>query len=359
MQNNAITLFNQDELTSDRQNPRFAKYELSGYSTEDDLAIFIFQKIAAVHLAKSIAAAGYLRQHPMTVEHSGDTHTVLDGNRRLAAIRIITDSKLRNAAGADHLPIFTKADREHVNQVPVLTASREHHWRHSMDSHMHGQVLWDTHAKAAFVHQLLQDPHLSPSQLANQSGYRPNHLANLYQTMSVLIQAESELSFNRHKGWSNNLSTSRLYLALTMPNVRIFIGLTKAPGFSENPVPGGSIPQLKELLTWLHGDPTHAIPYLMYDSSKDIPKLDSILQNPEATAQLRRSGNLHRTYRELTVPEPSFEEALTEALTFLHKAEAALNRMDTTPPPHLLGTARHISALADTLHDRRRFPRTD
>lgn len=346
----------QEDLTFDRNNPRFAKHDLYSMPSDAELAVFIYQNYAAHNLVQSMSAAGYFPQQPMTVAKENGLNIVLDGNLRLAAVRIIMDQDLRNTAKAETL-IFNQGARETLHRIPVFITRREDHWRHSLNTHMHGGANWDTYAKAAFIHQLHRGKNLTIKQIASQTGYHPHHVTALFETMELLIQAEQEISFNKQTGWAGRLYTPWLYLALAQPAIRDFIGLPHQPSTQTQPVHSSKTKELQELFTWLHGDSAGTTRPVITQAGEDIPKLDRVLTDPQALDQLRKTQDLQRTYHQLASPEPTFAQALDRAKAALHKAEDALNRMDQPPPPHLLGSAREIAAMADNLQGRRRHTR--
>ena len=82
-------------LSFDKQNPRLITGD--EYSTVDDIAIIkAYREIAALdELITSICSNGYIDLEPLIVmgEDQGP-FVVLEGNRRLAAIKLIADPKL-------------------------------------------------------------------------------------------------------------------------------------------------------------------------------------------------------------------------------------------------------------------------
>ena len=89
-----------DVLQLDRLNPRLV---LAGGKKPTDKQIInlLYQEDELSELLSSIAANGYLDFEPLVVldEGSDEAYTVLEGNRRLAAVRLIKDPELAAELG--------------------------------------------------------------------------------------------------------------------------------------------------------------------------------------------------------------------------------------------------------------------
>ena len=79
-----------DDLNLDPENPRFIDSELED---EIDLIRELYEQVDVDELIQSILSAGYNDFEPLIVLRTGNV--VLEGNRRLAALRLIADSSLR------------------------------------------------------------------------------------------------------------------------------------------------------------------------------------------------------------------------------------------------------------------------
>ena len=77
-------------LRFDRENPRFLDPKAM---TEEDIIQWLYDQADVDELIQSILSAGYIDFEPMIVWRKDNT--VLEGNRRLAALRLIADAGLR------------------------------------------------------------------------------------------------------------------------------------------------------------------------------------------------------------------------------------------------------------------------
>src|SRR5712692_1606816 len=104
-----------DDLLLDPLNPRLADEEET--NDQDKLTEILWREMAVDEVALSIARNGYFPQEPMLVmpkPRQPGKFTVVEGNRRLVAVRVLRDRALRDAVGAD-LPTLTAAQRRRLD----------------------------------------------------------------------------------------------------------------------------------------------------------------------------------------------------------------------------------------------------
>jgi len=77
-------------LHFDRENPRFAQHR---YTTDEQIVRELYDQADVGELLQSILTGGYIDFEPLVVLRQGSI--VLEGNRRLAALRLICDEQLR------------------------------------------------------------------------------------------------------------------------------------------------------------------------------------------------------------------------------------------------------------------------
>lgn len=145
-------------LRLDKENPRLAA--IHGETTQKGLIKKLWDEMAVDELALSIAANGYFEEEPLIVipEKAGnknpkqDTFTVVEGNRRLAAVLILRDANLRLTLGATDLPTITPEAARRLDELPVsIYDTREELWEYFGFRHINGPQAWDAFSKAQFV----------------------------------------------------------------------------------------------------------------------------------------------------------------------------------------------------------------
>src|SRR5450432_2850119 len=81
-----------DKLRLDATNPRLAELGIASNASQPEILKALWDEMAVEEVAMSIAYSGYFEHEPLFVEDKGDgTHTVIEGNRRLAAVVLLVD----------------------------------------------------------------------------------------------------------------------------------------------------------------------------------------------------------------------------------------------------------------------------
>ena len=90
-------------LELDLDNPRLAQNDLTGKPTERDVIEYLTNHADIAELVQSIAANGYMDFEPLVVIDEGTSKkprlTVIEGNRRVAAIKLLKNGDLARELG--------------------------------------------------------------------------------------------------------------------------------------------------------------------------------------------------------------------------------------------------------------------
>ena len=91
------------DLDFDSQNPRLVEYCEGEEPTQDTLLQILWEQMAVDEIAMSIAASGYFDYEPLFVADEKGRLVVIEGNRRLAAVKVLLDNDLRQKLRATDL----------------------------------------------------------------------------------------------------------------------------------------------------------------------------------------------------------------------------------------------------------------
>lgn len=120
-----------EKLLLDPQNPRLAEFGISPETSQSDLLTTLWKELAVEEVAMSIAYSGYFPHEPLFVEEAPKgRYIVIEGNRRLAAVKLLLDGELRRRVRATNLPLISGQDAEDLKNLPVIVTTREESWRY-------------------------------------------------------------------------------------------------------------------------------------------------------------------------------------------------------------------------------------
>jgi hypothetical protein len=180
------------DLRIDLHNPRMPEHE---FESESEAIAHLIQNADIGELIESIGNSGWLDFEPLIVLNDG-TNTVLEGNRRLAALRILSDEALqRETSMAIPDPLHSEAIPETVRVR--LVASRVEARDFIGFKHINGAFKWDALAKARYAWQWLRDePDTSVNTVSKRLGDKHRTVSRMVNGYIVLLQAE-DIGFNR------------------------------------------------------------------------------------------------------------------------------------------------------------------
>lgn len=117
------SLHSTDDLQFDRDNPRLAEYGISKKAYDEDIIKILWEEMDVRELVQSIGSSGFFQHEQLIVAKEDRKTVVIEGNRRLAAVKLL----LRPEIGNDHgwnIPVLDTARRKNLEQLPVLYSTR-------------------------------------------------------------------------------------------------------------------------------------------------------------------------------------------------------------------------------------------
>ena len=317
-----------EKIHLDIENPRLAKQQSN--TTEFDLIKTLYEEYDLEELAMSMAENGYFDEEPIIVvpkklpkglnfESDPDALTeqlmklvkedkiefiAVEGNRRTATAKILTDHKLRERLKirSDSFPKpKNDAVTEDLSTLPAIVyAERKQVAPYLGVRHITGLLKWDAYAKAAYIAQNIEEEVKSGNTIdesiktiQQQIADRSDVIRKQYLCYKVMRQAEDDLEFDT-KRIKNKFSL--ITVALNSPAIREYMSCPtyREVDFSNNPIPTEKIKQLDHVLTWIYGDGKKEP--ILSDSRRITSELAPVLRSKDATEHLIQYGNLEEAY---------------------------------------------------------------
>lgn len=107
------------DLHFSKTNPRLAGFGVTATTPGVDILKLLWENADVLALIRSMIAHGYFAHEPLLVAVENHRHVVLDGNRRLAALKVLTVDKF---ARDNHwvIPPVDARLRDELRVVPVV-----------------------------------------------------------------------------------------------------------------------------------------------------------------------------------------------------------------------------------------------
>lgn len=304
------------KLLLDVRNPRIIDV-LGDNPSQARILKYLWDESAAEELVLSIAKNGFFPHEPLFVEPVGDNYVVIEGNRRLAAVKLLLDEELRRELNIGNVPQLSAEVRESLFELPVVVTTRAASWKHIGFKHVNGPKQWDSVAKARYIVQVKVEHGASLDEIAQTIGDTNDTVERLFRGMKVLTQAEDNGLFDVADSHTGKLAFSHLYTGLGYANTRQYLGIAAGVPADDLAVPEDHLQNLKQYLLWLYGSRIDEIEPIVRSQNPDLRNLDRVLGSEQGIDTLMATNSLERA-RRIAVGE---REVLREKLI---KAKAEL-----------------------------------
>ena len=187
------------QLLFDTKNHRLP--QLQEKITQEALLRVIAQTFNPEVIGRSIADNGFFSEDPMVVIPAGDDkYTVVEGNRRLAALKLLLEPDLRPLSPDPdewkELAARLKKNRFDISEVPVVIHRSRDELRTFLGfRHIAGILKWDPLSKARFINFLIEQKGAGAEfrDVATETGAGPNTIRDYYITYRIYLQAKDDL----------------------------------------------------------------------------------------------------------------------------------------------------------------------
>ena len=347
-----------DYLRLDSKNPRLLGK--SADANESQIVAHLYRAEDLSELLESIAANGYLDIEPLIVLAENDSLIVLEGNRRLAAIRLFRDSHLVQTVREESqikitIPSISEQHMETLDRVSVYRVqSREDARSFVGFKHINGAARWDSYAKAKFAADWYRSNQATLDDIAKQIGDRHATIKRMVSAIYVLEQAKECGVFSIDDRVRTQFSFSHLYTALSRGPYMKYLGLE--PNWTSfepkpNPIPPENIDQLTEVLHWIYGSKEHEIDPVVRSQNPDIRRLAEILENNAALLVLRASKSLDEAHDSVLPADHKLSSSLIRAREDIRDASNNLRGFDGQDDS-VVNIAADVSESAQAVHSR-------
>ena len=289
-------------LRLDPENPRLPREQDWSREPEKELLLEFYRRYNLIELAYSIADKGFTPRHAeallaVAAPDAPAQYIVVEGNRRLATLKLLTNAKYRRHVRATSAweDLVEQAASKDLDPVPVVVYNdREPLNDYLGFRHITGPTPWRPEAKARFIARLLGAGE-TIGEVARRIGSNHRTVRRFAEANEIYSQAlENHLPMDQVEA-----AFGIFYNALDQPGVRKFLGLGKQSEIQrlpEAPIPTESLGNLKRLIDLLYGDETGALDKVISES-RDLKALGEVLDDDRGRRSLFMDRDLNRAWR--------------------------------------------------------------
>jgi hypothetical protein len=283
-----LTTYAVDELHFDPENPRIP--EVVDGADEEQVLRWMLSDATLLDLMGSIAEHGYFPGEPLLLaprERGG--YTVVEGNRRLAAVRLLLHPDEAPVRQISVQQLADSAPHKPTQVYAVLFPERNSILDYLGFRHITGVKEWDPLAKARYLRQLwdrtdgARDERLRI--LARKIGSQPWYVKRLLGGLRVFDTIE-ESNFFDIDGLDRDLSFSLLSTALSFDSLANYLGVSDDSSGAE-PLNKDNV---EKFTRWVYEEQPGG--GTVVGDSRNLKALAAIVDKPEALSLLEQGASL-------------------------------------------------------------------
>lgn len=320
-----------NDIELDPENPRLPE---SVDRDQQHMLDYIAESTSIEELMQAIGENNYFTGEPIIViphPHRDGKFVVVEGNRRLTAVKLLNDPSNCSTPGSKMREIAQSA-RFKPSRVPIVKrANRAEVLPYLGFRHITGVKQWEPLAKARYIEQLfnLTDAKRAAKdryfEVARAIGSRRDHIKRNLDALAVFKQIKDEDYYGIEGLDDESIKFSVLSTALADERIGVFVGTSaiNKDGESESTDPIVDPAKLKkaeieEITHWLFE--RDAKGKTRVGESRNLRHLSSVVSSPRALAALRSGSPLKIAYQLTSDLTKDFGELLYQAEASLSEA---------------------------------------
>ena len=320
---------NLENLKFDAMNPRLP-VRLQSITDEGKVIDYMVKYGNIVELMLSIAETGYSDAEPLLVVADFDgKYMVVEGNRRLAALKLLCNPELTKVRIQSIKEVISNANYRPKEIPCILYSKREDVLDYLGYRHITGVKDWGALEKARYLDQLYRihiadtEPDKIYSKLAKMIGSRTVYVSKLHTALKLYEKANDNAYYGADIK-EEDISFSWLTTALGYSGIMNFIGLSSTP--TADMLEGLNEENYKKIFTWMFFPGKTVI-----KESRQISELAKITESVVALERLEKGSSIDEALLYTSAPSEAFIEMLKKAKQQLKQAKEAIEQLSEEP----------------------------
>src|SRR6185369_12239331 len=315
-----------DDLLLDHENPRLPT--IVGRSQEE-MITFIAENYSIEELMQSIGENGFFKGEPLIVCPHNNKYLVIEGNRRLTALKLLSDPYLMEKPTTSIKRISDEAEHQPLIVTAAVFESRLEVLNYLGHRHITGVKAWTSLAKARYLKQLFDNTSSTESLdqrlriVSKRIGSRKDYVQKILETLLIHKYIESENYFDIEGVDEGNVPFSVFYTAYSRTEIKKFVSYPENPFDSCDSL---NLDALRYLTRWFCEKQADGRTVL--GNPSNLPKLSEILASDIALKELKSGASIEEAYKHTATYEKNFMDALYKARRALADANSLVAEIE-------------------------------
>lgn len=300
------------DIDLDVNNPRFGDGEFDSTTSQSEVLNFIVSNFGVDDVLSSLSVNGFFAAEPLICKKKNGRYVVLEGNRRLTAMLILSNDQ-RAAAHGERIKKYQELHKQHNNPlfdpVPAIVFDEGEDEKALLSylgvRHIVSTKDWDSFAKAHWVYSTIEGNQLSIEDVSTMTGDNHQTIKKLLQGYNYVKQLENENLFNPEdsnkggRGSNSKYPFSWVYTILGYKQIKDFLDLS-GDATNREPIPKKSLENAALLLKAMFGDKSKGKDSQVSDS-RNLSQLAAAVSTPEKIRFLKEGKHV-KDIEDLTKP---------------------------------------------------------
>lgn len=308
---------NISKLFFDEENPRLP-YKIRKNPSQRSILEWIVGEEGVLDLVYSIGIQDFFDGEALLViprlDGDGASYTVVEGNRRLGALKVLDDpSQLNDHPLAGQINQAVAEAKFRPQTVPVVIyKNRNETLKYLGFRHITGVKAWSPLAKARYLRTLAQhlnveDKKIRNRELAKIIGSNANYVAKLLAGLHIYDEIEQRNFFGVSLD-DEQVEFSLITTALSYSNISEFLGLENA---QDDEAKNLNTEHLSDFTRWVFDRSTPNRKTRLEDS-RNLGNLNKIVANSAALEHFNKGATISEAVLLTDVPVESFRTLLRD-----------------------------------------------
>ncbi len=319
-------MLNINELKLDKQNPRLP---ITILPREKNIIEYLAKKTNIEDLMISISTNNFFKGETIVVTPTENgKYIVLEGNRRLTALRLLQDPTLAGDISSIK-KIWEKAQYKPVKIWAYIVDTRENALQYLGFRHISGVQRWDPMAKARYLKLLFDQIPGEPEQryitIAREIGSKSNAVRRSLDALAAYEAIKTYDFFEIKDLDEENFQFGVFYTAVGNLNIASFIGI-RHNNQPTHPIVNPDCfktKPLNDLTEWIFQKDSDG--YTRLGESRNISKLSAVVAHPKALEMLRNGLPLKAAFDATKDNKEEFLQDILIATQHLRNANSNLH----------------------------------
>jgi len=329
-ENNLIIMEDINLLKFDPENPRIPSD--INKNDEKEILDWMLNDATLIELMGSIGESGYFSAEPLLVVKDGNgAYIVVEGNRRLAAVKLLNNPELAPRKMKAVSVVVQKAKIKPSHLPIIIYSNRDKIIDYLGYRHVTGIKEWGPLAKAKYLKQLYyryfeEEQEAIYKKLAQIIGSRADYANKLLIGLALFNEIAEEGFYDIPGLNENTLNFSLITTATSYNKITAFLGLS----FDDLDLTNVNKNHLRELTKWLF-ERVDSAPARVAES-RNLNELSYVVANEKALTAFRQGTPLAQAVLYTEEPDESFHNKVLNAKSEIVYAREISHLLKKTYP---------------------------